>query len=105
MYAPSPGNLGEAMSDWTTDATDAIDNAVALVRDRTVEPAKAFTKAVVYGLLAGLLVIPAAVMLVIAIFRVLVVYLPGEVWTVWVGLGGIFLVVGAFLWSKRTAKA
>jgi len=41
MYAPSPGNLGEAMSDWTTDATDAIDNAVALVRDRTVEPAKA----------------------------------------------------------------
>ena len=26
------------MSDWTTDAADAIDNAVGLVRERTVEP-------------------------------------------------------------------
>ena len=47
------------MSDWTTDAADAIENAVALVRDRTVEPARTASKYVVYGLLAVLLVLPA----------------------------------------------
>ncbi|MGQ0825159.1 MAG: hypothetical protein ACT4OX_09080 [Actinomycetota bacterium] len=91
------------MSDWTTDATDAIDRAVALVRDRTVEPARAVTKGVVYGLLATLLVIPALVLLTIATFRLLVVYLPGDAWTVWCGLGGIFVALGGFLWSKRNA--
>ena len=52
------------MSDWTTDAADAIENAVALVRDRTVEPAQTASKYVVYGLLAVLLVLPATVLLI-----------------------------------------
>ena len=46
------------MSDWTTDAADAIDRAVALARERTVEPAHSAAKAVTYGLLAALLVMP-----------------------------------------------
>ena len=35
------------MSDWTTDAADAIDKAVAVARDRTVVPARAASKAIV----------------------------------------------------------
>ena len=89
------------MSDWTTDAADAIENAVALVRERTVDPVKAVTKAVIYGLLAALIVIPAAILVLVAVFRVLVVVCQGEVWGAWLILGAIFTVGGAFVWSKR----
>ncbi len=91
------------MSDWTTDAADAIENAVSLVREKTVDPVKAVTKVVVYGLLAALIVIPAAVLLLVAMFRGLVEVYQGEVWAAWLTLGGIFVVAGGFLWAKRGA--
>ena len=89
------------MSDWTTQAADAIENAVGLVRDRTVEPARAASKYVVYGLLALFLVIPATVMLTAGLFRVLNEIYQGEVWLSWLTLGAIFTGVGAFMWAKR----
>lgn len=91
------------MSDWTTDAADAIDRTVALVRDRTVEPARAVGKAITYGLLAALFVLPALLLLVAAVFRGLVELYQGEVWAAWLTLGGIFVVAGALVWSRRTA--
>jgi hypothetical protein len=89
------------MSDWTTDAADAIDRSVALVRERTVEPAQAITRVVVYGLLAGVIVGPALVLTAIGAFRGLVLLEQGYVWAAWCTLGGIFVLIGAFLWSKR----
>jgi hypothetical protein len=89
--------------DWTTDAADAIERAVSLVRDRTVEPAQNATRVVVYGLLAALIGIPAAILLLAALFRVLVIAYQGEVWAAWLTLGGIFVAVGGFFWAKRTA--
>ena len=89
------------MSDWTTDAADAIDRSVALVRERTVEPAQAITRVVVYGLLAGVIVGPALVLTAIGAFRGLVLLYQGYVWAAWCTLGGIFVIIGAFLWSKR----
>jgi hypothetical protein len=91
------------MSDWTSDAADAIDRGVALARDRSVAPARAASKAVVYGLLAVLLVVPATVLLTAGLFRGLTEIFQGEVWAAWLTLGGIFVVVGGFLWSKRNA--
>ena len=47
MYAAPPRpRRDEDMSDWTTDAANAIDNAVGLVRERTVEPVQAVVRAV-----------------------------------------------------------
>ena len=89
------------MSDWTTEAADQIERAVATVRDRTVVPAQAATKAVVFGLLAAFFAIPALVLLTLGLFRLADAYLPGEVWSAWLLLGGIFLAGGAFIWSKR----
>jgi hypothetical protein len=89
------------MSDWTTDAADAIDRSIALVRERTVEPAQAITRAVVYGLLAGIIVLPALVLATIGAFRGLVLAYQGHVWAAWCTLGGIFVIAGAFSWSKR----
>ena len=91
------------MSDWTTDAADAIENAVAYARDRTVAPAQAAAKAVTYRLLGALLVIPALIMLTAGLFRALTRLYQGEVWASWLTLGGIFVAIGAFLWARRNA--
>ena len=89
------------MSDWTTEATDVIERSVALVRDRTVEPARVATKAIVYGVLAVLAAVPAIVLATIGAFRALVIIEQGNTWAAWLTLGGIFLIAGAFCWTKR----
>jgi hypothetical protein len=89
------------VSDWTTEATDLVERTVAMVRDRTVEPARTVTRVVVYGLLAALIALPALVLLTIGAFRGLVLAEQGYTWAAWVTLGGIFALGGAFCWTKR----
>ena len=91
------------MSDWTSDAADAIDRAVGLARDRTVVPARALTRGLVYGMLAVLVVLPAVVLLIVGAFRGLTEAYQGEVWASWLTLGGIFVIAGVFLWARRNA--
>ena len=88
------------MADWTTDAVDALEQAVDTVRDKTVVPAQRATRAVVYGLLVGFFVFARWSCSRIALFRVLVV-ITGDVWVAWLILGGIFVVAGAFCWTLR----
>jgi hypothetical protein len=89
------------MSDWTTDAADAIERAVVTVRDKTVTPARTITRGIVFGVLAALFVLPALVILVAGSFRGLVKLYQGEVWAAWLTLGAICVLAGMFLWSKR----
>ena len=89
------------MSDWTTDAANAIDNAVGLVRERTVEPVAAAARALTYGILVVLVLIPALTLTTIAAFRLLTIAAQGDVWIPWCGIGGIFVIAGWFCWSKR----
>jgi hypothetical protein len=89
------------MSDWTTDATDAIERTVGLVRERTVEPVQSATRAVVYGLLAVLVALPAVIMAIVGLFRGLVLVYQGHAWAAWLTLGGIFVIAGGFCWIKR----
>jgi hypothetical protein len=91
------------VADWTTDAVDALDNAVGLIRDRTVVPAQKASRAVVSGLLVAFFVLVAVFLLAIALFRVLVV-LVDEVWLAYLILGGIFVIAGAFCWTLRSAR-
>jgi len=88
------------MGDWTTDATDAIDRSIAFVRERTVDPARRTTKALVYILLATLVGVPALLMIAIGGFRGLVLIFQGYVWAAWLFLGGIFMIAGGFCWTR-----
>jgi len=97
------GQKERDVADWTTDAVDTLERVVRVVRDKTVVPAQKATKAVVYGLLAAFLVVTASFMLALAIFRALVV-LTGDVWLAYLVLGGIFVIAGGFLWTRRTRK-
>ncbi|MDQ1512157.1 MAG: hypothetical protein QOG50_4001 [Actinomycetota bacterium] len=92
------------MSDWTTDAADAIDNAIGLVRERTVEPVQAVARAVTYGVLAALVLLPALTLSTIAVFRLLTIAARGHVWAPWCGLGGIFVLGGWFCWNRRNPR-
>jgi hypothetical protein len=89
------------VTDWTTEATDLIERTVTMARDRTVVPARIATRAIVYGMLAVLIALPAVVLLLVGAFRGLVLIYQGEVWAAWLTLGGIFIVAGAFCWTKR----
>ena len=91
------------MSNWTVQAADAIDKTVSTVRDRTVEPAQRAAKAIVFGVLAACCVLTALLLLAIVSFRVLTLMMP--VWLAWMILGGIFIVGGLLLWSRRTGVA
>ena len=92
------------MADWTTDAVDTLERVIGVVRDKTVVPAQKATRAVVYGLLVAFLVVTALFMLALALFRGLVVA-TGDVWLAYLVLGGIFVIAGAFLWTRRAPRA
>ena len=91
------------MADWTTDAVDALEQAVATVRDKTVVPAQKASRAIVFGLLVFFFVLVAFTMLAVALFRGIVV-LTGDVWLAYLILGGIFVIVGAFCWTLRSSR-
>jgi len=98
------------MNDWTTDAADLIDRTVANVRDRTVAPVRKLTRAVVFGTLAICFAVPAALLLAICLFRVLVLLwnlLPGpddNTWIAWYTLGVVAVGGGMVLFGRRNAK-
>ena len=91
------------MADWTTDAVDALEQAVGAFRDKTVVPVQRASRVVVFGLLVAFFVIVAVFMLAIALFRVLVV-IVGDVWLAYLILGGIFVIAGAFCWTLRSKQ-
>jgi hypothetical protein len=90
------------MSDWTSDAADNVERVVTTVRDRTVVPVQSAARVVVYGLLVAFFGLTALTLSAIFVFRLLAIGLP--IWAAWLVLGGIFVIAGAFCWSRRSAR-
>ena len=91
------------MTDWTTEAADTVERVVVGVRDRTIVPAQSAAKAIVYGLVVAFLVLAAVSLTFIGLFRLVDVYLPGNVWATYLLFGGIFVIAGVFCWTRRNA--
>jgi hypothetical protein len=91
-------------ADWPSAAADQIEQLVTTVRDRAVVPAQKATRAVVFGLLTSFFVLTALTVLVIGAFRGLVI-LTGEVWAAYLIVGGIFILLGALCWARRSSRA
>ena len=86
-----------------------IDSVVGTVRDKTTVPATTAARAVVYGLIVGVLGAAFGILTVIGLIRLLDVYLPfhpvgRRVWVVDAGASAIFLGGGAFLWRRRRPR-
>jgi len=92
-------------ADWHVLATDKIVSTVDTVRVKTSGPAIKVSRAVVFGLMGAFISLIALIVFLIGTVRLLNNVLPKDVWLVYLILGGIFLLAGAFLWSKRPRRA
>jgi hypothetical protein len=90
--------------DLASQAADTIDQVIGVVRDKTVVPARAASKAVVYGLLAGFFVAVAVVLLIVAFFRGAFI-VTGRVWGAYLWTGGILVIAGALCWTRRASRS
>jgi|SRR5918995_2575052 hypothetical protein len=95
--------------DWAAQAADTIERVVGSVRDRTTDPALTVARAVVYGTFAAFVGLAALVLGTIAAVRIVDSYLPDAVfgedhtWAAYLVIGLVFVIAGAFLWTRRHA--
>lgn len=99
------GAAAALTGDWPAQAADAVVDLVGTVRERAVDPLLKVARAIVYGLLITVVAVTAVVLVVILAIRMLDAYLPGEVWSAYLLLGGVFILAGFICWSRRTARA
>lgn len=95
--------------DWPDELADRIESTVQTIKSKTTLPVTRAARAVVFGLVAGVLGAAAFLLFVIGIVRLLDVYLPWHplarrVWTVDAGAAAIFLGFGAFAWRRRRPR-
>lgn len=106
LHAPAstaPGDGGPG-GDWAAQTADTIERVVGSVRAKTTEPLEKVARILVYGLLALIVGLAAAVLAAVGLVRALDAVIPGDVWSAHVLTGGIFSAAGLFLWRKRTVK-
>jgi len=89
---------------WSARAADDVERLVGTVRDKATGPVLRAVRAMVFGLLAAVLLIITLVLVTIAFVRVLDL-LPGGIWVAYLITGLVFLLLGFWVWSKRTSPA
>jgi hypothetical protein len=89
------------MPDWTDEVADSIENAVVMVRDKTVVPVERIVAYVIAGLFILFLVSALGILLSVGAFRLVDVYLPSGSWATWLVFGGVFMAFGLLLLSLR----
>jgi hypothetical protein len=100
---------GTETRDWTYEVADKVEGVVGAVKQKTTIPIAKIARGIVFGMIAATLGLVALIILIIVVLRLIDVYLPFDpygrrVWVGYAGLGAIFVVAGAFCWSKRTAS-
>jgi hypothetical protein len=101
--AGSPAVPAGVPQDWTVQVTDTIESVVGSIRDKTTVPAETVARGLVYGILIGVMGTAALVLLTIGVVRLLDNWL--RVWAIYAILGGLFTLLGLFLWRKRRPPA
>ncbi|MCU1497608.1 MAG: hypothetical protein JWM47_1561 [Acidimicrobiales bacterium] len=96
------GPGGMIPAEWPAQAADKIVETIGTVRDKTTKPALTAARAVVYGLLAGIVGTAALVLLMIMVIRFAANYAPmpgpqGTVWPIYSVLAVIMIAGGLFL--------
>jgi hypothetical protein len=103
----SPTEPRKAVFDeWPAKAVDLVDLVVDTVRDRIIRPVILVGRTIVFGLLIAAVVIVIATVLSVSALRLLDVYaFANHVWASYAVLGGLFSLVGFWVWSKRTDRS
>ncbi|MDP8987878.1 MAG: hypothetical protein M3N11_05955 [Actinomycetota bacterium] len=90
--------------DWPRETADAIERVVLSVRAKTVGPLEKLARSLVYGMLALIVGVAAAVLASVTVVRALDVAIPGSVWSAHALTGGMFCLAGLLAWRKRHVK-
>lgn len=88
--------------DWASQVVDGLDALVDTIRSKTTIPVLKLARGAVFVLMASLLGFAAILLATVGGVRVLDAYLPGNVWSAHLLLGGI-CVAGGWLCFRRSA--
>ncbi len=92
--------------DWPEKAVSLIDLVVDTISDRVIRPIIIVGRSIVFGLLIATLAIVIAVVVGVAILRLLDVYaFANHVWISYAILGVLVSLVGLVAWSKRSPRS
>ena len=101
--SPAEQKKKATFDEWPSKAVDLVDLVVDTVRDRIIRPVILVGRTIVFGLLIAAVVIVIATVVSVSVLRILNVYaFANHVWASYAILGGLFSIVGFWIWSKRT---
>ena len=91
--------------DWAGEVLTRVDRVVDGVQDKAILPLVTVARAIVFGIIIAVMGLASAVLLALGIARVLNNYVAHHrVWISYSIVGGLFLVIGLFLWTHRKTK-
>lgn len=110
MALPSTSNGSTPQSsmvpaEWPKQAADTVVDTIAKVRDKTTKPAIVASRALVYGIIVAVVGSVALVLLLVGLIRVLNNYVPGQIWTIYLGLSVLFTLTGVIFIRKANKPA
>jgi protein-S-isoprenylcysteine O-methyltransferase Ste14 len=87
------------MDDYATKLADLLEEIAQRVRSMTVDRVEKAAKWTAIGIVVAMLALLLFIFVLIGLFRILGTLMPIE-WAYFI-IGGIFVVVGVFLWRSR----
>lgn len=101
----SPPSTPPAGKDWPSQLAGRLESLTSKVEGRTVGALRRAARAIVYGLVAAVVVQIAAVLLSIALVRLFNVYVFAQRdWASLFLVGGILVLFGLLLWALRRPR-
>jgi hypothetical protein len=91
------------MDDFPTKIADFLEDTATRIRSITVDRPRGVAKWAALGLVLAVLGLLIVIFLFVGLFRIV-----GEligVRSAWAAFGGLFVLIGALLWSKRNSPA
>ena len=92
------------MEDFLKRIPELLERLTQKIRGKTVDPAAKVLTVVAAALIAGMMVIIALVFLFVGLFRILG-DLVNDMELAYAIVGGLFLILGLLLWSRRHTKS
>ncbi len=108
---PAEGAIPGLPPDWPQQATTRVVDVVDTVRVKTSGPAVQISRAIVYGLVAIILLLVAVPLLLVGLTRGLISLVEigtsaeQAAWISYAGIGTVFTLIGLLLWSRRPKGA
>lgn len=91
------------MDDFPTKIADFLESIATRIRQLTVERVAGWARWTAIGVVLALLGLVMAIFTIVALFRLIAELVTVE--GAYAIFGGIFVIAGIFLWSKRLPKA